>query len=41
VDGGIRRCGNELKEVYGAIEEAKADITGLFALQYMMDTLRK
>jgi Peptidase family M49 len=28
---------NELKELYSAIEEAKADITGLFALQYMMD----
>ena len=28
---------NELKDVYSAIEEAKADITGLFALQYMMD----
>jgi hypothetical protein len=27
----------ELKEVYGAIEEAKADVTGLLALQYMMD----
>jgi hypothetical protein len=27
----------ELKELYSAIEEAKADITGLFALQYMMD----
>ncbi len=27
----------ELKEVYGAIEEAKADVTGLFALQYMME----
>jgi len=27
----------ELKEVYSAIEEAKADVTGLFALQYMMD----
>ena len=27
----------ELKEVYSAIEEAKADITGLFALQYLMD----
>ena len=26
----------ELKEVYSPIEEAKADITGLFALQYMM-----
>jgi hypothetical protein len=27
----------ELKEIYSAIEEAKADATGLFALQYMMD----
>jgi len=27
----------ELKEVYGALEEAKADITGLFALQYLID----
>ena len=27
----------ELKELYGPIEEAKADVTGLFALQYMMD----
>jgi Peptidase family M49 len=27
----------ELKEVYSAIEEAKADVTGLFALRYMMD----
>jgi len=27
----------ELKELYSAIEEPKADITGLFALQYMMD----
>jgi hypothetical protein len=27
----------ELKELYSAIEETKADITGLFALQYMMD----
>ena len=26
----------ELKEVYSAIEEAKADVTGLFALQYLM-----
>jgi hypothetical protein len=26
----------ELKELYGAIEEAKADVTGLFALQYLM-----
>ncbi len=27
----------ELKELYSAIEEAKADVTGLFALQYTMD----
>ncbi len=27
----------ELKELYSAIEEAKADITGLFALQYAMN----
>lgn len=27
----------EMKELYGAIEEAKADVTGLYALQYMMD----
>lgn len=26
-----------LKDLYGAIEEAKADITGLFMLQYMFD----
>ncbi len=27
----------EMKELYSAIEEAKADITGLFMLQYLMD----
>ncbi len=27
----------ELKDLYSAIEEAKADVTGLFALQYLMD----
>jgi hypothetical protein len=27
----------ELKELYSAIEEAKADITGLWALQYLVD----
>jgi hypothetical protein len=27
----------ELKELYSAIEEPKADVTGLFALQYLMD----
>ena len=28
---------HELKELYSAIEEAKADVTGLFALQFLMD----
>ena len=28
---------DELKDLYAAIEECKADVTGLFALQYMMD----
>ena len=27
----------EIKELYSAIEEAKADVTGLFALQYMIE----
>jgi hypothetical protein len=27
----------EMKEVYSALEEAKADISGLFALQYLVD----
>jgi hypothetical protein len=27
----------ELKETYSAIEEAKADVSGLFALQYLVD----
>jgi hypothetical protein len=27
----------QLKELYSAIEEAKADVTGLWALQYMID----
>ena len=27
----------EMKELYSALEEAKADISGLFALQYLMD----
>ena len=27
----------ELKETYSALEEAKADISGLFAIQYMID----
>jgi Peptidase family M49 len=31
----------QLKELYGAIEEAKADVTGLFALQYLMDHVQQ
>ena len=31
----------ELKELYGAVEEAKADVLGLFALQYLMDNSDK
>ena len=27
----------ELKETYSTLEEAKADISGLFAIQYMID----
>ncbi|HEX7996971.1 MAG TPA: hypothetical protein VF528_01040 [Pyrinomonadaceae bacterium] len=34
VETTVRR---QLKETYSAIEEAKADISGLFALQYLMD----
>jgi Peptidase family M49 len=37
VDGRDTTPRAELKDVFGAIEEAKADVTGLFALQYMMD----
>ncbi|HET7206195.1 MAG TPA: hypothetical protein VFI95_06405 [Terriglobales bacterium] len=37
VDGRDTTAREELKDLYSAIEEAKADVTGLFALQYMMD----
>jgi hypothetical protein len=37
VDGRTTTPRAELKELYSAIEEAKADVTGLLALQYMMD----
>ena len=37
VDGRDTTPRAELKERYSAIEEAKADVTGLFALQHMMD----
>ena len=37
VQGRDTNVRKELKELYSAIEEAKADITGLWALQYLMD----
>lgn len=37
VAGRVTTARQELKELYGAIEEAKADITGLFMLQYLLD----
>ena len=37
VDGQQTSPRQQLKELYSAWEEAKADATGLFALQYMMD----
>jgi hypothetical protein len=37
VDGRSTSPRQELKELYSAIEEAKADVTGLFALQFLMD----
>jgi hypothetical protein len=36
-DGKRRTVRAALQETYGAIEEAKADIAGLFALQYLID----
>jgi hypothetical protein len=37
VDGRETTVRGELKELYSAIEEAKADISGLWALQYLVD----
>ena len=37
VSGGTTTVRQQLKETYSAIEEAKADISGLFALQYLVD----
>jgi hypothetical protein len=37
VEGRATNPRKQLKELYSAIEEAKADATGLWALQYMMD----
>jgi hypothetical protein len=37
VNGKASTPRQDLKEAYATIEEAKADITGLFALAYMMD----
>lgn len=37
VNGQETTVRKQLKELYSAIEEAKADVTGLWALQYMID----
>lgn len=37
VNGRRSTVRQEMKELYSALEEAKADIAGLFALQYLMD----
>jgi hypothetical protein len=37
VNGRATTPRDELKELYSAIEEAKADVLGLYSLQYMMD----
>ena len=37
VGGRATTVRQELKEIYSAVEEAKADISGLFALQYLVD----
>jgi hypothetical protein len=37
VGGKVTTVRQQLKDVYSAIEEAKADITGLWALQYLID----
>lgn len=37
VDGRDTTVRLELKELYGTLEEAKADVSGLWALQYLMD----
>jgi hypothetical protein len=37
VNGRATSPRQEMKELYSALEEAKADVTGLFMLQYMMD----
>jgi hypothetical protein len=38
VNGRSTTVRQELKELYSAIEEAKADISGLFALQFLVDS---
>jgi len=38
VDGRRTTVRQELKETYSTIEEAKADISGLFALQFLLDS---
>lgn len=41
VGGRATTARQELKELFGAIEEAKADVTGLFMLQHLMDKQMK
>jgi hypothetical protein len=42
-DGKVSTVRQQLKETYGTVEEAKADVSGLFALQFLVDkgTLNK
>ena len=41
VQGRNTTAREELKELFGTIEEAKADVTGLWALGYLMDNARE
>jgi hypothetical protein len=40
IDGRASTVRQELKETYSAIEEAKADVSGLWALQYLIDAAK-
>ncbi|HCF59573.1 MAG TPA: hypothetical protein DFS52_16460, partial [Myxococcales bacterium] len=41
VDGRKTTVRKELAELYSAIEEAKADVVGLFAVQYLLDNAKR
>lgn len=41
VDGRKTTPRQELKELYSPLEEAKADVAGIFALQYLMDNRKR